>query len=183
MNTNNKIVAISDKRFKHYLTHEQIQLSLRNIADKINAEYAGKKPVFLVVLNGAFMFATDLLKMIQIECEVSFIRLASYQGMQTTHVVKEIFGIENELKGKHVIMLEDIIDTGITMEHLLKKISENGAESIKVATLLFKKEKFEKNYHIDYIGFTIPNDFVVGYGLDYNGYGRNLEDIYSVIDE
>lgn len=183
MNIKNEIVSISDKRFKHYITHEQIQKSLTGIAAGINTEYADKKPVFLIVLNGAFMFATDLLKLINIECEVSFIRLSSYQGMQTTHVVKEVFGFDSDLKGKHVIMIEDIIDTGITMEHLLKRITENGAESIKIATLLFKKGKFEKNYHIDYIGFTIPNDFVVGYGLDYNGYGRNLKDIYSVIDE
>ncbi len=183
MNTKTEIVTILDKRFKHYITYEKIKKSLNRIAGKINAEFAGKKPVFLIVLNGAFMFASDLLKLITIECEVSFIRLSSYQGMQTTHVVKEVFGIDNDLKGKEVIMVEDIIDTGITMEHILHLISEQGANNIKIATLLFKEGKFEKNYPIDYIGFTIPNDFVVGYGLDYNGFGRNLKDIYSVIDK
>lgn len=183
MNTESSVVRISDKLFKHYLNSQQIDSSLSEIAKQINQDYAGKTPVFLVILNGAFMFAADLLKKINIECEVSFLRVASYEGMETTQNVKEILGIDEQIQGRHIIIVEDIIDTGITMEHILRKVYSMGAESVKITTLLFKKEKFEKTYPIDYIGFSIPNDFVVGYGLDYNGFGRNLKDIYVVVDE
>lgn len=183
MSKENSVVRVSDKNFKHYLTAQQIEQSLAVLAARINIDYAEKKPVFLVILNGAFMFASDLMKKIDIQCEISFLRVSSYEGMESTQQVKEILGIDEYIKGRHIVLVEDIIDTGITMEHIISKVTQHGALSIRIATLLFKKGKFEKNYPIDYIGFTIPNDFVVGYGLDYNGFGRNLKDIYSVIEE
>ncbi len=183
MNTDQSIVQVSDKRFKNYISHEEILHSLSEIAVRINAYYRDKNPVFLVVLNGAFMFASDLLKYIEIPCEVSFMRVSSYLGMESTTQITEVLGLDNTLKGRHVVVVEDIVDTGHTMEYILKSLNDKGVLSMSIATLLFKKNKFEKDFPVDYIGFSIPNDFVVGYGLDYNGYGRNLKDIYTVIDE
>lgn len=183
MSTDKTIVKVADKSFKNYISHEQIQKSLSEIGGMINSQYRDKNPVFLVVLNGAFMFASDLLKCIDIPCEVSFLRVSSYIGMETSSKITEVLGLDDSLNGRHVVVVEDIIDTGHTMEYILKSIHDKGAESIKIATLLFKKNKFEKDFPIDYICFSIPNDFVVGYGLDYNGYGRNLKDIFTVIDE
>lgn len=183
MSDQNTIVKVSDRTFRHYITHDEIQNSLQLIAQQINVEYKDKKPLFLIVLNGAFMFASDLLKKINIECEIGFLRVSSYHGMNTTEKVSEVLGIEENLSNRHVILVEDIVDTGITMEHILNVVQNRGAASVRIATLLFKKGKFQKTYPVDYIGFSIPNDFVVGYGLDYNGFGRNLKDIYSVIEE
>jgi hypoxanthine phosphoribosyltransferase len=182
MSNSNTIVQVSDKKFEKFITHEDIQASVQSLASKINNDYQDKNVTFLVVLNGAFMFASDLLKHIALECEITFVRVSSYAGMQSTETVKEVLGMGEAFDGKHVIIVEDIIDTGITMEHLLETLRSKNALSIKTASLLFKKSQFRKDYQIDYIGFTIPNNFVVGYGLDYNGFGRNLQDIYTVID-
>jgi hypoxanthine phosphoribosyltransferase len=183
MSDQNNIVNVSDRRFRHYITHDEIHDSLQLIAQQINIDFKDKNPLFLIVLNGAFMFASDLLKKINIECEIGFLRVSSYHGMSTTEKVSEVLGIEENLSNRHIILVEDIVDTGITMEHILNVVQNRGAASVKIATLLFKKGKFQKTYPVDYIGFSIPNDFVVGYGLDYNGFGRNLKDIYSVIEE
>ncbi len=183
MCTDNTIVRVDDRNFRHYITHDRIQQSLADIAGQINIEYLDKNPLFLVVLNGAFMFASDLLKQIHIQCEVSFIRVSSYHGMESSQTISEVLGLEDNVINRDIIIVEDIIDTGITMEHLLNTVTENGVKSVKIATLLFKEGKFQKDYPIDFIGFSIPNDFVVGYGLDYNGYGRNLKDIYSVVED
>jgi hypoxanthine phosphoribosyltransferase len=183
MSTDKTIVKVSDKSFKNYITHDRIQKSLSEIAVMINSHYRDKNPVFLIVLNGAFMFASDLLKCIDIPCEVSFLRVSSYFGMESSNKITEVLGLDETLKGKHVVVVEDIVDTGHTMEYILKSINEKGVLSIKIATLLFKKNKFVKDFPIDYICFSIPNDFVVGYGLDYNGLGRNLKDLYSVIED
>jgi len=183
MQKENPIITVSDRSFRHYITYDQIQQSLKSIASQINELYREKTPLFLVVLKGAFMFASDLLKYIEIPCEVSFLRVYSYAGMESTQQVNEVLGIDDNLQGRHVIVLEDIIDTGITMEHILQSLEAKGSHSVKIATLLFKEGKFQKSYPVDYICFSIPNDFVVGYGLDYNGLGRNLKDIYSVIDD
>ena len=178
----NKLVRVGDLQFKPYITCDEIQESLKSMAQSINKEYAGKTPVFLVVLNGAFMFASDLLKYIHIECEVEFVRVSSYHGTETTGNIHQVLGLNIQLNGRDVLVLEDIIDTGITMEHILKDIQSKGASDIRIASLLFKKGKFQKEYPIDYIGFSIPNAFVVGYGLDYNGLGRNLKDIYTIVE-
>jgi hypoxanthine phosphoribosyltransferase len=178
----NNIVTVGDLQFRHYITSDEIQESLKTMAEAINKDYAGKIPVFLVVLNGAFMFSSDLLKYIQIECEVEFVRVSSYHGTETTGNINQVLGLNIPLKNREVLVLEDIIDTGITMEYILKDIKSKGVAGVRIASLLFKKGKFQKDYPIDYIGFSIPNAFVVGYGLDYNGLGRNLKDIYTVVE-
>lgn len=176
-------IQVLDKKFKHYITHAEIQKSIETIAEKINNEYKEKKPVFIIVLNGAFMFGSDLLKNINIDCEVTFLKVSSYEGMHSSEKIKDIFTITDDLSQREVIIIEDIIDTGLTMEHILNTLQSSQVSGVKVCTLLFKKDAFKRDYPIDYIGFSIPNEFVVGYGLDYDGYGRNLRDIYSVINE
>lgn len=183
MSQQNNVIKVLDKNFKHYITHEEIQESVLKIANEINREYKNRKLVFIIVLNGAFMFGSDLLKNINIDCEISFLRVSSYEGMSSTEKIKDIFTITEDLSGREIIVVEDIIDTGLTMEHILSTLKNHEVASVKICTLLFKKDAFKRDYPIDYIGFSIPNEFVVGYGLDYDGYGRNLKDIYSVTNE
>lgn len=177
-----KEVSLHDKRFSVSITAAEIDEAIQKVANTINVEYAGKNPLFLVVLNGAFMFASDLLKKISIDCEISFVKLSSYSGTQSTHVVRELIGLDEALTDRYVIVVEDIIDTGITMENTIQKLKHLQAADVKIATLLFKPNAFEKEYTIDYIGMEIPNDFIVGYGLDYDGLGRNLPDIYKIVE-
>lgn len=181
MKIDSNTIRLHDLYFEIFITSEQIESAVRNLAALINADYKGKVPVFLVILNGAFMFASDLLKLIQIDCDVVFYRITSYEGTKTTNKVKEIIGIEENLTGRDIIILEDIIDTGLTLQYIIEKINLQKPNSVKIATLLFKKEKFTNVYPIDYYGFSIPSDFVVGYGLDYNGLGRNLKDLYKLV--
>jgi hypoxanthine phosphoribosyltransferase len=175
-----KDVTVHDKTFEIFLSREVIQEAIVDLAKKIEADVKDKQPLFLVVLNGAFMFAADLMKHFTFDCEVSFVKLSSYVGTQTTHVVREIIGLDEVLRGRTVIIVEDIIDTGITMANTIPKLKALEAKEVKLATLLFKPGAFQKDYPIDYIGMEIPNDFIVGYGLDYDGYGRNLPDIYKL---
>lgn len=177
-----KEVQLHDKRFSVSIGADKIDAAVQIVADKINADYEGKKPLFLVVLNGAFMFASDLFKKLTIECEVSFVKLSSYSGTSTTHVVRELIGLDEALTDRNVIVVEDIIDTGITMENTIQKLKHLQAADVKIVTLLYKPLAFQKDYAIDYIGIEIPNDFIVGYGLDYDGLGRNLPDIYKIIE-
>ena len=178
-----KKVRIIDKEFAINITHAQLIETIKRMADDLNKDYQGKKPVFLVILNGAFMFAGDLMKFVSIDCEVSFIKVASYSGMASTNNVRELIGIDEGLKGRHIVIVEDIIDSGFSMNAILDNLSKMGVESYEIATLLFKPGAFKQNYPIRYIGREIPNDFIVGYGLDYDGYGRNLADIYKLIQE
>ncbi|PJF33683.1 MAG: hypoxanthine phosphoribosyltransferase, partial [Phototrophicales bacterium] len=161
---------------------ERIQQAVQKVAAMINKELSGKNPLFLVVLNGAFMFAGDLFKHVNIPCEISFVKLSSYIGTQTTSVVRELIGLDEVLHDRTVVIVEDIIDTGITMGVTRDKLRKLEAKEVYLATLLFKPEAFKMNYPIDFIGMEIPNDFIVGYGLDYDGHGRNLPDIYKIID-
>lgn len=177
-----KEVQLHDKRFSVSIGADKIDAAVQIVADKINADYEGKKPLFLVVLNGAFMFASDLFKKLTIDCEVSFVKLSSYSGTSTTHVVRELIGLDEALTDRNVIVVEDIIDTGITMENTIQKLKHLQAADVKIVTLLYKPLAFQKDYAIDYIGIEIPNDFIVGYGLDYDGLGRNLPDIYKIIE-
>jgi len=177
-----KEVQLKDKRFRIDLTEVEILTQVKRVASEINQEMKGKKPLFLVVLNGAFMFASDLMKNINIDCEISFVKLASYQGTQSTEKVKELIGLNEDLAGRNVIVVEDIVDTGITMEGIIRDLHKKEVADVRIATLLFKPEAFQKNFKIDYIGLEIPNDFIVGYGLDYDGLGRNLQEIYKIID-
>ena len=175
-----KTIRVNDKEFALYLPANKIDTAVSDIARRINQDYEGKRPLFLVILNGAFVFAADLLRKTKVECDVSFVKLASYSGTESTQYVKKLIGLERDLEGRDVIIVEDIIDTGITMDYLLNHLFEMEVESASIASLLFKPGKFEKDFDIQYIGLEIPNDFIVGYGLDYDGYGRNYPDIYKI---
>ena len=175
-------IQIKDKEFEIYLSREKIETTIKRIAKEIETDMEEKDPLFLVILNGAFMFAADLFKEFSMPCEISFTRLASYQGTKSTNQVKEIIGMNEDIKGRHIIILEDIIDTGITLEHLQNTLNKYGPASISLATLLFKPEAFQKDYPIHYVGIPIQNEFVVGYGLDYDGHGRNFANIYKVVE-
>lgn len=173
-------IHICDKDFELSISNETIQEKIRHTADKINADYAGKSPVIVCILNGAFMFAADLVRYLNFMPEVTFARFSSYEGTHTTGVVRELMGVTTDLKGRDVIIVEDIVDTGVTMSYLLPKIKEMGAQSVEIASLLRKPGKLKVNLDIKYCAMDIPDDFIVGYGLDYDGLGRNLKDIYTV---
>jgi len=174
----NKLITIKDKQFKPFITAEQISNAVKNVATKINKELESELPVFLVVLNGSFMFASDLLKEVTIPCEISFIKVASYHGTSSTGSVSELIGLTEDLSGRTVVIVEDIVDTGITLEKLVSILERKNVKQIKVATALLKPDSYKKEFKIDYAGIEIANDFVVGYGLDYDGLGRNLKEIY-----
>jgi hypoxanthine phosphoribosyltransferase len=172
------IVTIKDKSFKPFISEEDLQDSIKKVAQTINADYHGKTPIFLGVLNGSFMFIGDLLKSVNVECFVSFVKLASYEGTESTGKVNELIGLTEDIENKDIILVEDIVDTGNTLEKLHDILSSKNPKSIKIATLLYKPEAYKKSYNIDYVGLEIPNAFVLGYGLDYDGLGRNLNSIY-----
>lgn len=174
-------VKILDKEFETSIPEETILKSIDGVADKINAELADKNPLFVCVLNGAFMFAADLMKRITIPCQISFVKVASYSGTQTTGSVKQLIGLNEDVKGRTVVLIEDIVDTGITIDGLAKQVESMGAADVKIATMLFKPESCRPDIKPSYIGMNIPNAFIVGYGLDYDGYGRNLKDIYTLV--
>ncbi len=174
-------VQVRELVFEKFISREEIDRAVQKVADGINRDFEGKNPLLLAILNGAFMFAGDLMRKITVPCEITFVKFASYSGTATTQVVKELIGIDEELSGRHVIIVEDIVDTGITMDKLLKDVNGKNPAGVSVACFCFKAEAFRKDFPIDYIGMTIPNDFIVGYGLDYNGYGRNLPDIYKIV--
>ncbi len=176
-------IKVKDKFFKPFISAEEIQQSIERIAKQINEDLAGKNPLFICVLNGAFMFASDLFKVIDIDAEITFMRMKSYEGMSTSGSVKSISGLLESVEGRTVVVVEDIIDTGYTMQGIMDQLSELGASEIKVATLLFKPEALKvKDLQIDYIAREIPNAFIVGYGLDYDEAGRNLKDIYVIAE-
>jgi hypoxanthine phosphoribosyltransferase len=171
---------ILDKTFKPYLTQSNIAEAIERIANQINQDYSEKNPLFIAILNGSFIFASDLFKKINIPAEISFIKLASYQGTKSTGNVITAIGLETDLYDRNVIVLEDIIDTGKTLSAFLPQLEHQQPRSLKVCTLLHKKVATKYPIHIDYLGFEIPDLFVVGYGLDYNGYGRNLDQIMQI---
>lgn len=175
-------VSILDKQFSIYITADKIQERVNDIAAKLNISHQGKKPLFLAILNGSFIFASDLLKKINIDCEISFIKLASYLGTTSTGKVTTMIGLSESLKGKDIIIVEDIIDTGRTMKNLLAILHEHNPHSITIVTLLFKKVALIEKIKPHYVGFDVPDKFLVGYGLDYNSLGRNLESIYVLKD-
>lgn len=177
-----ELVTLKDRSFRVSITHDQIQGHIAKVAARINADYQGSTPLFLGVLNGSFMFVSDLLKQVELDCELSFVKVTSYHGTSSTGVVKELVGLQEDIAGRDVILVEDIVDTGVTIDNIFQTLSDKGANSIRVATLLFKPDAYTKSVPIDYAAIEIPNDFIVGYGLDYDGLGRNLKDIYTVID-
>jgi len=176
-----KEVQILDKKFREFIPEKNIQEKINELAVQINSDFSGKEVVFIGVLNGAFMFASDLFKKIDLKAQITFIKLASYTGTSSTGAIKELIGWNEDLRNKSVIILEDIVDTGATLEHTINNLIIRNVREIRVAALLFKPESFNKLTHIDYIGFEIPNDFVVGFGLDYNGFGRNLPSVYKIV--
>ena len=175
-------VTYNGLTFEPYITNSTIIERVGEIAAQINSDYAGKCPLILCVLTGAFPFAADLFQELSIDAEISFIRLKSYEGTSTTGKVKEVMGLTEELAGRHVIVVEDIIDTGKTIKKLVDDLGEKGAASIKVATLLYKPESVQYDITPDYVGFEIPSTFIIGYGLDLDGLARNLKDIYSICE-
>ena len=176
------IIRIKDKDFKVSIHEEEILKKVDRVAAEINRDLACKNPLFLAVLNGSFMFASDLMKRLTIPCEISFVKLASYQGVTSTGVVRDVIGINENLTGRTIVIVEDIIESGTTMLHMLETLGTYSPESVHIATLLVKPEKLKVDLNIEYAAMNIPNDFIVGYGLDYDGFGRNYKDIYSVID-
>lgn len=177
-----EIIHIKDKDFKVSIPEEEILKQVDRVATEINRDLAGKNPLFLAVLNGSFMFASDLMKRITIPCEISFVKLASYQGVTSTGVVRDVIGINENLTGRTIIIVEDIIESGTTMLHMLETLGTYSPESVHIASLLVKPEKLKVDLDIKYAAMNIPNDFIVGYGLDYDGFGRNYKDIYTVVD-
>lgn len=173
-----QLVTLHDKQFKPFLSEQQIAEAVKKMAKQIENDFTNETPYFLVVLNGAFMFASDLLKAFGKHCEVAFVKASSYEGTKSTGDVKLQNPVLKELKNKNVILVEDIVETGNTLEVLLSEVKASGAAGVKVASLLFKNEIYNKPFPIDYSGIRIGNEFVVGYGLDYNGLGRNLKEIY-----
>jgi hypoxanthine phosphoribosyltransferase len=174
-------VKVHDKSFETYLDEATLLNRIKELATQISTDYAGKRPYFIAILNGSFMFASDLFKQLNIEAELCFIKLASYKGMKSTGNVVTSIGLDDDLFGKDVIIVEDIVDTGKTLHNFLPKLSHQQPNSLKIATLLHKSEATAYPLQLDYVGFDIPNKFVVGYGLDYDGLGRNLKEIYQVV--
>jgi hypoxanthine phosphoribosyltransferase len=176
-----KEVQILDKRFREFILENTIQERIKELASQINIDYKGKEVICIGVLNGAFIFAADLFRRLDIKARITFIKLASYAGTTSSGEIKELIGWNEDLKDKSVIVIEDIVDTGITLGHTVDNLIIRNVREIRIVTLLLKPEAYSKDIHIDYIGFEIPNDFVVGYGLDYNGEGRNLPSVYTLI--
>ncbi|MDR1517488.1 MAG: hypoxanthine phosphoribosyltransferase [Dysgonamonadaceae bacterium] len=175
-----KSVKIKDKEFEVFIESTKIERSIDRISERINADLKDRDPIFVAILNGAFMFAAELMKRVSIPCEITFVRLASYRGTSSTENVKEVLGLNESIEGRTIVVVEDIVDTGNTMETLLGQLSAMKPKEIRIATLLFKPDALKKDIKLDYVAIEIPCDFIVGYGLDYDGYGRNLNDIYKL---
>ena len=173
-------MKVRDKNFKPYMSGKEIADIVASLAKQLNHDLRDKDPLFLGVLNGSFIFASDLLRAIDFDAQISFIKMSSYSGTSTTGTVKQLIGINEDLTGRTLVIVEDIMETGISMEKLLAMLREKNPADIKICTLFFKPGKFQKDFKIDYIGKSIGDDYIVGYGFDYNGYGRNLDQIYVI---
>ena len=177
------IVEIKDLTFKTFIPESEIQQRVKAVAEKINKDLDGKNPLLLAVLNGSFVFAADLIRNITIPCEISFVKLASYQGTTSTGKIKEVIGLNEDLTGRTVVIVEDIVDTGFTMKRMIETLGTRHPESIHICSLLVKPDKLQVPLDIEYAAIEIPNDFIVGYGLDYDQQGRQLRDIYTIVDK
>lgn len=175
-------IRVHDKIFDPYLTQEEIQTRVSFIAEQLNADYAGRKPLFIAILNGSFIFASDLFKKLNIEAEICFIKLASYKGSKSTGTVVTAIGLDAPIYGRDLIIIEDIVDTGKTLTEFLPQLHHQQPASLKIVALLHKPEATKYPIPVDYLGFTIPDKFVVGYGLDYDGLGRNIPEIYKLVE-
>ena len=176
-------VSIKDKNFRLSITAEEIEKAVSEVAQHINNDLKDTNPLFICVLNGAFMFAADLMKHIDLPCEISFVKLASYEGTSSTGKIKEMIGLKEDIKDRTVVVVEDIVDTGFTMQNILDSLQKQGAKVIHVCTFLQKPEALQCDICVDYVAMKIPNEFIVGYGLDYDGYGRNLKAIYTLVKD
>lgn len=174
------MIQLHDKHFVPFISAADIDATLQRMAKQMTEDLAGETPIFIGVLNGAFMVVSDFVKHYKGNCEVSFVKVASYEGTGNTGEVKQLIGLSQSLAGRSVVIIEDIVDTGNTIEELKRMFEDQGVKRLKIATLFFKPEAYTKNIPLDYIGFEIPNKFIVGYGLDYDGLGRNLPEIYQL---
>jgi hypoxanthine phosphoribosyltransferase len=176
------MIQLHDKQFVPFISAEEIEFAIANMAKQMDDDFFDDVPVFVGVLNGAFMVMADLMKHYRGMCEVSFVKMASYEGTQSTNAVKQLIGINQNLEGKTVVIIEDIVDTGNTIEELKAIFKEQKVKHFKIATLFLKPEAYKKDIKLDYVGIRIPDKFIVGYGLDYDGLGRNLKDIYQLAE-
>jgi len=176
------IKKVHNKEFEIYIPNSEIRKVISEMARRINEDLAGRDVIFLGILNGAFMFASDLFREVTLDCQISFLKLASYAGTSSTGTVKRLIGINEDIYRKTVVILEDIVDTGVTLDNIIKQLKGYEPAEIRVATMLFKPAAYTKDMKLDYVGIEIPDDFVLGYGLDYQGYGRNLADLYKVVE-
>jgi hypoxanthine phosphoribosyltransferase len=176
-----ELIRVHDKQFKPFIPAEKINEEIRRVAAEINRDYAGKRPLFIAILNGSFMFAADLFKEVNIEAEICFIKLASYKGIKSTGQVITAIGLDVDLVGRDIIVIEDIVDTGNTLSKFLPQLHHHHPASLKIAALLHKPEAMTHPIPIDYLGFSVPNKFLLGYGLDYDGLGRNIKEIYQLV--
>ncbi len=178
----NQLVKVHDKFFSPFIAAESIAESVVDMGKKITKDYRDKRPLFLSVLNGAFIFAADLVRAVETDCEVSFVKLASYKGTSTTGNVQTVLGLDVDLRGRHIIIVEDIVDTGNTLHNFLKELAKSEPASMAIAACFFKPDALQHPLSIKYLGFEIPNKFIIGYGLDYDGLGRNLPDVWQLAE-
>lgn len=180
-----KRVTLNDKTFEVTMPEAQIKERVKEVAHQMSRELEGKNPLLLAVLNGSFVFAADLMREMTIPCEISFVKLASYQGTTSTGKVHEMIGINDaqDLTGRTIVIVEDIVESGHTMKSLIEKLSTRNPESVRICTLFFKPDRLKEELTIDYVAFSIPNDFIVGYGLDYDQQGRGLKDLYTLVED
>ena len=175
-------IQVKDKTFSVSIPETQILQEVKRVAAEITRDYAGQEPIFLAVLNGSFIFAADLLREVNLPCEISFVKLASYEGTNTTGKIHEMIGLNTDITGRPVIIVEDIVDTGLTMAHMIETLQMHNPQSIDICTLLLKPGKLKVKLDVRYCCMQIPNDFIVGYGLDYDGFGRNTKEIYTLVE-
>jgi hypoxanthine phosphoribosyltransferase len=176
-------VRLHEHEFEQFISENEVNAAVARVAGELSAQYAGQRPLFVGVLNGAFFFATELLKRLTIECEITFVKVASYHGTSSSGKVTDLIGFNERIEGRHIVILEDIVDTGSTIVHLLDLLRDRHPASVRIATLLFKPDAYKQQVPIDHVAIRIPNAFVVGSGLDHNGLGRNLTGIYRIIDQ
>lgn len=174
-------VVLHDKAFEPFIPADRLDAEIDRLAGALRAVYAGKRPLFIGVLNGAYFFAAELVKRLDIECEITFVKVASYHGTRSSGRVDQLIGLNERINGRHVVILEDIVDTGNTMEHMLALLADHHPASVAIATMLFKPDAFKKSFPVDHVVLSIPNDFVVGSGLDHDGLGRNLPGIWRIV--
>lgn len=173
-------IKLHDKYFVPFISAQELDFAIANMAKQIEDDFQDETPVFIGVLNGSFMVMSDLMKHYEHQCEVSFVKMASYEGTQSTNEVKQLIGLNQNLQGRSVVIVEDIVDTGNTIEELKHIFKNQGVKHFKIATLFLKPEAYKKDIKLDYVGIRIPNKFIVGFGLDYDGLGRNLKDVYQL---